>query len=640
MTSDDNWNPDEKSDVGDLNNFTNVANPVNPPNSSSNSNVQNKSTPPPPPPPRHTTDTNIIPNAPPEYVSFNDNGFSNDTGMNINLDKDIRDKISRFSNYGQGTMTYDDNSETPYYSYNDNDNVNTLDQPTEDYERKYEENYIYNENKVDIYTDIEKMIKTSPFGIDNIDEDNEEQDDKDVSVLLPLRYDLYESYFAPLLMIFSQIPKFSNIILHHEYLTFPYKPNWWNRELCSENPSFVQELQRLVAFLNGDSKRRFASLFNLIKPFEKLVKDEFESIDEFVGFAINEIVELISSIEYSSKDPIKQLFASTCIQNNDLANKRDIYDIPFNSDELCYNIYQTVYNKLNTDEDVVYLSNVSDILTFSFESDTKTIEEGFSLEEFIFPQIFLYENRDVFMSIDNKIEELRMKNKELLDKSFKMRAFNGKSIRGILTETKKYLHSESEKLKVLKDGDNDDDTEMKDADSTNKSTELKDYEKYESASENIGSLATNIQQLITQITEETNNIQRNISNLKSKKFEIDEILNEEQKSTFEPWILTGIIINPAVFCYREKKSNNWISVGINQDTCKDYYTSEIELSEIQQMMQEYTSKNLDDGFILTYVRKSVFFDCEFNPLNKLLEEFINKDNAHLQKQFDIMKGGV
>lgn len=582
----------EQENIADLHEFTNVAHPAH-----------STKVPPPPPPPRHQSHP-IVSEPAPSYTSLNDdftdypNNLIARPKTNIFLDTEIREKLA--SSLNQYNTEFDTVIDSEQISIDD-----------------------YMSNRVDFYTDISKMVRKK----------------NDVGVLLPLRSDLFESYLAPFLMVLAQIPKFSNLILKHEFLVFGYKPNWWNREKCSDNPLLIQEIQRLIAFLNGNSNRSFASLFNLINCTNKLVSEEIESVSDFQNFIMSNILSSVGSIDSSLKEPLENMFKVVGGYNTDESSREDeFYNIPITNDDICVDLYQTIHRQFFQDDndsfaDRIFLLKLPEVLTIVFEPGMNNLTGGFRVEEKFYPQIYSYEHRDILLKVIDELQSIKLRQRDLNQKTFQLRAFNGKSVHKLLSESSKHLQSESlkfaEEEKVF-------DRQGLDDDAAHNPNACSEKDKYAAAGQGIEMVSSHVNDLLSKCAEESKRLDERAAVLQASKYDIDKLLDPVTKSKFEPWILIGVILNPVQFYYREKKGNIWIGVNISNETCKSYSTSQLTFDDIQSLTKKYTEHDFGEGMVLVYARESVFYQGDFSPLNNTLQTFINKDNEKLKEQMDIL----
>lgn len=582
----------EPENIADLHEFTNVPHPAH-----------STKVPPPPPPPRHQSHP-IVSEPAPSYTSLNDdftdypNNLMARPKTNIFLDTEIREKLA--SSLNQYNTEFDTVIDSEQISIDD-----------------------YMSNRVDFYTDISKMVRKK----------------NDVGVLLPLRSDLFESYLTPFLMVLAQIPKFSNLILKHEFLVFGYKPNWWNREKCSDNPLLIQEVQRLIAFLNGNSNRSFASLFNLINCTNKLVSEEIESVSDFQNFIMSNILSSVGSIDSSLKEPLENMFKVVGGYNADESSREDeFYNIPITNDDICVDLYQTIHRQFFQDDndsfaDRIFLLKLPEVLTIVFEPGMNNLTGGFRVEEKFYPQIYSYEHRDILLKVIDELQSIKLRQRDLNQKTFQLRAFNGKSVHKLLSESSKHLQLESlkfaEEEKVF-------DRQGLDDDAANNPNACSEKDKYAAAGQGIEMVSSHVNDLLSKCAEESKRLDERAAVLQASKYDIDKLLDPVTKSKFEPWILIGVILNPVQFYYREKKGNIWIGVNISNETCKSYSTSQLTFDDIQSLTKKYTEHDFGEGMVLVYARESVFYQGDFSPLNNTLQTFINKDNEKLKEQMDIL----
>ncbi|TID14913.1 hypothetical protein CANINC_004584 [Pichia inconspicua] len=527
----------------------------------------------------------------PEFNVYSNATHQHTEYTGIHIDNAIKDKISSAM-----IPSYDDQY------YQEQDYYDTVNQDP------------YQEMRIDYYTDLTKM----------------ERKDFELPVFLPIRSDLFESYLSPLLMIFSQVPMFSNLILSHQFLTFPYKPNWWNRERCSDNLMLLQEIQRLVAFLNGHTIRAFASIFNLEQCISKLVKEEFETVNEFFDFFVNELKISLKEINSRYGDAIDDLFDIGLVegqvgpQTEGNLPEHHVFEIPVTSETIGLDIYHTLYSCFTQASQAIdspsyiWIDKVPTLIVIFFEPGIDEIEGGFKLDEIFYPQIFMYQHRDIISLIEKEIIEIKQLQRELSRKSFALRAYQGKSVHGFLVQAKDYLKQKADYLNKERSDDD----------------HFNDGDKVESASDNIDQVNKQIKIAIQSIDDEMKQLNERLSYLQNNKLNIDVLLDAEKKIEFDPSILIGVILSHNHFFYKVKKSEVWMGVSIDDETCKAYEVREVDYSFVENTTLQYTESDFGDGMTLVYVKKSEFYSVEFSPLNSILKDFIDKDNKRLRDQLD------
>lgn len=557
--------------------------------------------PPSPPPPRRPTKLNYT-SLDNEFTNYSSNAMSTPT-TNISVDDDVK-KI----------LTLSVNQYTQSAQLDDGDKSSIDD---------------YNSFKVDFYTDIPKFIRKN----------------SEPGVILPSNNDLFESYLAPILMILSTIPTFNNLILKHEFLNYGYKPNWWNREKCLENPSIVIEVQRLVAFLNGNSNRSFASLFNLIKSIAKLVKEDIESVLDFHIFFMEQLLSHFSSSEYSIKQPLENMFKMVVGMEDNSGEIREqpYYHIPISSENTSSDLYHAIYRSLFPDESNyssrIYLTKAPDVLTIVFDQGMDNVHGGFSIDEFLYPQIYSWENKDILSNLHDELQSVKLRQREINQKMFQLKAFNGKNVRQFLTDAKTHLKGYADRNNQVSEHNfehiTSSSTDNTSKNGNNQNDLCLEKEKYEAASQSISILSDHITTAFEQYQDELKMLNERTFHLESSKYNIDQLLSTEQKESFEPWILIGVIFNPVQFYYRETKSEEWIGVNISAETCKSYALSKVSFEDVKRATKNYTEYEFGVGMLLIYVRKSILFNDDYSVLNHGLQAFIDKDNEKLKEQIDI-----
>lgn len=528
---------------------------------------------------------------PPSYNNNTSVGASSYINMDkqISIDQDIRDKIA-------GSLTQVETN-------------STSDSDTSDEEELTME---------DVYTNIDKMIRR----------------DGEMGVILPLRASILESYLSPLLMIFSQVPKFSNLMLKHEYLKFPYKPNWWNREQCSIDLPLIQEIERLVAFLRDDSNRAFASLYNLIHSINKLNDKEIETINEFLAFSLNQVSLFLGSINGDYQATFDSMFRMVCVPDDDIDQEHQIFAIPIVQENITSNVHDTIGNRLVEREREhygevtrrIYFKTLPDIVNVVFEPGMNIPSSGMNIEEKLYLQMYTLENKDILTSYDDEIRQIKARQRELTQKQFKMSAFSGKSVRKFLDDARRHLSTESTRIGIeessLMDGE----------------VEFPVKDKYLGAAQNIEIIADSIKKSLKEIESEFRALNAKLVELRDNQFSLDKV-SQERKDTFEAHILTGVIVSSTQFFLRSRKTGGWKAIVIDDETCKMYKVFDITFEEILEIINEYVQDGFSDGLVLTYVEEDVFAQGEFEPLNNSLKEFIKKDNAKLKEQVEFINSG-
>lgn len=530
-------------------------------------------TPPPPPPPRKQTNENT-------NYSGDQGGTEkliNDDYANMSIDNDIHNILSKSLNY--------------------TDQAN---------EKKY--------LKQDFYTDITKQIRQ--IG--------------EPGVILPLRSELFVSILASLIMIFSNVPSFSNAMLKHEYLVFPSVSNWWNKQQCTAKPNIVQEFQRLIAFLRPESKRAFASQYNLNKAINKILDEDLEDFYEFYEFIMKEMLSHFETTDNSIKDDLESLF-TMYVSVSESPN----FCIFISEENVALDLYESILNVFrNVNQSNVYLSQLPDILQIVFDEGMDNLNRGFSLDEIFYPQVYTEEHCDIFTNIDEEIFNIKERKYNIQKQLMKLRAFNGKSVNRLLTQSVDYIQSETKSLQEQEKGDPTTDEKHEEEENLGQH-QFYMSDKYKAAGQDISLIHSHMMQTIQQLSEEEIMLDERAHFLLASKHNIHLLITEERKAVMEPWILTGAVINAADF-YFKNRDGEWIDVKIDANTYTSYTTKTVEFSDVQTAARNYTETDFGEGMILIYVKESVFSNDDYLPLNNCLKSFIEDDNMKLQEQYNIL----
>ncbi|KAG7908329.1 hypothetical protein KL907_001819 [Ogataea polymorpha] len=439
--------------------------------------------------------------------------------------------------------------------------------------------------KYDVYDDISRYIRAPEVP----------------GVLLPVKIDLLEGYFAPLLMILSNIPVFRDTVLEHEFEDYGYSPYWWKKERCLSNPDVTMEVQRLVAFLSSDSKRAFASIRTLIDASAKLITDDYESISEFIQFIYSTIIELFGKLGWTSKERLMELFTSQFQFENDETQTHRIF--PVESNYFYKDVYRIMHSLL-WGKDLSRIAQhgfvrLSDVLTISFEGNGDTVPGGgFELTEEFYPQIYTSEYEKLVVDKFQRINELREEVSKINGQNMQLKAFKGKRVAALLESTLNHLSS------------------------------LGEDEKIQSASKELEGIASHILDQKTLNTDKLTALNKERSQMDI--YSIDYILGEH-KPDLEPWILVGVILSERQFCYRTEKG--WYTFVYELEEGKNFTVTESTFDTIRGQIRDYSADNFETGMVLLYVRKSLLTSSR-PIINEKLKQFISTDNEKVTQDYE------
>ncbi|GMF08797.1 unnamed protein product [Ambrosiozyma monospora] len=146
-------------------------------------------------------------------------------------------------------------------------------------------------------------------------------------------------------MIFSNVTKFRNTVLTPACDDYGFAPHWWKKEKCLQQPKVTLEIQRYLAFLTGDSDRAFASIRNLTIATQKLIKDEYDAVSEFITFILDSLVTLFGTNELEA--PMNELFVSNITSTSYGHESFQSYKLfPVEPSSLDTNIYKIMHKTL------------------------------------------------------------------------------------------------------------------------------------------------------------------------------------------------------------------------------------------------------------------------------------------------------
>ncbi|AOA63899.1 UBA domain-containing protein RUP1 [Komagataella phaffii CBS 7435] len=441
-------------------------------------------------------------------------------------------------------------------------------------------------------------------------------------ILVPINYEYFESYLAPLIITLHEIPSFRNLIFKLEsFNDYGYEKNWWKDKdikiAGSVGNRFVMELQRVVAFLdNAPSKRFFASIHNLVQHLSKDLLaglNDMEGVEDFFPAFFKSLSGAATGVD---NEKLQRLFQSEIIEiyNGEEREKQVVECFTIEPDVLKCNIYQT-FHKLLWENDferlgMIHINRLSEVMVIPILGNlNESVYGSFSVSEIFYPQIYLKENEQLMRSKIELRQELinqRLSNsKKIMDIS----SYQGKRVNDFLSTTVEYLQNKAEDEEIHK------------------------------ALQNINQIKDNIIKEKLSITDQQNAIVEKL-NSNMDLFNIPGIVKEE-KLDWEPYFLTSIVLDTSNIYYFTKNFESketdycWYQVRyFHREHSKRVSNFNIrkimDFSEIQNTIHEFTRSGISNTMTLTYVKRSAFFDED--PLDVLpnnLVKFFNRDNEQL-----------
>lgn len=424
-------------------------------------------------------------------------------------------------------------------------------------------------------------------------------------VLLPDEFGRADGYLAAFLMILHQVAPFTDIVLQHEFFNYGYAPDWWRGQKCLEAGQPTQEIQRLMAFLSPESHRAFASTQGLVDSARHvLFSEDYNSISDFVLKVYDALREMFGSANSDLRAPLVQMFntgiASPLFPGEHFYQLFTIEPSAYDTD--VYRVmHRIMWEKDYSNVGKSRFTKLGDVLTFVFDSSGENVGSGgYVISRQFYPQIYMEGYDDLVKAKVDRMRQLRVEASKLTGEMLRLRSFKGKKVMGMFETA----------IGHLKTNDSD---------------------SYGSAVTELSSIQSHIKDVSLKDTEQLEKIGKERGSIDI--FDVEAILGDKKKE-LEPWLLTGIVINPRQFCYLSKDgSDTWDCFFYEgEGGSTDYERERMGFDEVTRQVRMHSNTNFDGGMILFYTRKSVFEAEPKVALNKGLREFIEKDNEEVEKE--------
>ncbi len=454
------------------------------------------------------------------------------------------------------------------------------------------------------------------------------------SLLMPVRNGVLESYLNPFLTVLHSIPAFRKAVYNQTFETLGFHPRWYKGEPVNvpdgtsikvkngetHDLKFLLEVQRIFAFLDGDSGRYFASMNNFIRSFPKIAQKKFGSIDNiYEAYAVFYNV-LASQLDVSGSGNALSFFESELEDLADANKKFGMFHVE--AEELKGDLYSTLHSILWGDDldNQQFLSKLSDVMTMSFEPsyDETIISKGVLISEKFYPQIYTTDFKETISELLEERNSFDKKKRLISRELLNLRAFNGKHVSSILSTSIEFLTSELKNL-------NEEDKELADA--------VKDLE----------SIKADNHEKIISLTDKQNTLQD--EKAKINPYDVNAIF-KRHGSVPEPYLLTGVILSNNEFYFLrkvkedlidlEQNQNQWIRVLYEPKYGNDLRCSVSSFEEVQRVVHATTQGQYETSLVLIYVKESTWTTEVEYEVPESVTNFIAKDKLELEKSLELL----
>lgn len=447
-------------------------------------------------------------------------------------------------------------------------------------------------------------------------------------------------YIAPLLVILHSVPLARKALLNgSEDLVsdYEFEPNWWKDPSIDlsgqmEAPSgtverALIETQRLMAFLDGGSKRAFANIANLV--FYGVVPESADSLkgitssDSPTGRFLEDFLlywgrgtEFANIFELGAKssDQAEVQQFTNLIADVTVDIEKSLYDI----------IDELVWPAQNTDE--TYLHHLGDVVHITLKRDDGNSGVGIDVPSTWYPDRYLKEVAPFIGEIRSRRREMQNELSKLSKQKFQLSTYMGKDASKLLQITTDYFKQESEKDEEL-------------------SSSFEEIERVKSEFEQRKSdLFKRISDLGDQI-----NFERDLFKGENPSG-FDKIFPNVEIPTLRPYHLCGAIISPTEYCFKCSEGSfesddlieldsekmepayNWWRVQPNPSTGEPL-AERVSEADVLAYAKEGSKDYSWQEVILFYANDYALDQSKHGiQLSEGLQKFINLDKKALVKQ--------
>lgn len=452
-------------------------------------------------------------------------------------------------------------------------------------------------------------------------------------VVVPGMRNLLVAYFAPLIMILHEVTPFRNTVMEHDFHDYGFDKTWYETAVKSRTNSdlgspskFIFENQILLAFLDGDSERFFASIKSLLASLPSYFLEDLErieSVDELLTCVHNTYIAELKKTNDLVSSRFETLFHCKFNPLNQPEVHASCFSIEF--EQIRSNLYRSLYSIIigeNSErENDIDITQFSDIITipilppddmFSLPSSQEML-----IPETFHPQVYSKEHSQVYKDIMNHHAELVNKRHQVTRDKQMLTSFRGQKVVDALRASLEALNAEIDELSLKADLEEDVDDEK--------------LSKLTTAAKDIESFCHNFQEKSELLGRE-----RAALTLEIEAFDLTHDINKLMANLEELYILTGVIFDESNFHYlvkdRDPASDNekqWISIEYLDN---NFHMEKSSFEKLQNDVLKITSspRIFTNAIVLIYCRASCWDNREMKaPLPTGLAKYMAEDKANL-----------
>lgn len=397
-------------------------------------------------------------------------------------------------------------------------------------------------------------------------------------------------YIGPLLMILHSIPLGRSSLLNGGkdiIQDYGFDPNWWNNAFIDlpGNPQFrtensyertMVETQRLCAFLDGGSRRPWASIRNLatIAPVETSIKSLCGALtdDNPVGRFLQDLT--IFWTQHNQEQFLQTYQTSARTPDNDESYQKFTNLIT----EVIVAIEDSLYGLIDDliwpppHHSEAYLENLADIVTITVKRDDGLSGTGITIPTIWYPDRYTKEVLPFIQTLQTRKKDMLKEIASLQTQKFQLANTMGKDTTKLLQVTVDYLKNELNNNSV-KERNIESDSEATSPNSQN----FNDKEHTQNALEDIERVQKSFEEQKSAIQNRISYLQERIK-LESTFLKgptdptIKEVFADSEIPTLRPYLLSGAIISPTEYCFKSNLNKNFSSenlIDLTDDASED-----------------------------------------------------------------------
>lgn len=408
-------------------------------------------------------------------------------------------------------------------------------------------------------------------------------------------------------------------------------------------PETLWELQRLISATDSKfSERAYVSAKTIVNSFNTEVQQKLGDIDylyEILPVFMKSLVSDLEMCKGTDVNMINETFISTALYrpSDDGPLKETTLSLfHFLPEEYDVNLYK-MFNVLlfpndvsNTDEnddspddDVSpdnSLKHIAPFITVVFNSLDESTDTDLSLPSGVkvpfefYPQIYTKKCKDqLILNIIEKRREGHFQMRSLLNDLNKLKSYQGKDIKKMLTSTASYLEN--------------------------------DIKRTDSPNEKDVALLAQINDIVDQIEQQRENKKQEYKELSQRMHkgwnlshpDLHIIETAKQLGLVDhPYLLVMVVITPSFYFMRDKKDKTkWVQVKCNRLSTDFQVTQHVQESQVQEVIAQYTTVPSETPIMFNYIKED-FYDMQLSEVTKAFENNEGCQQFHKADQLDLL----